>query len=703
LRSENDRQTGWRIEIDPQAELCTSSVHRICGGKITEEFRMGLFARFTCLRREGTANDLATIVRDLLRARNVVETPDPAAAERLLMIAPAGDGWLMVFDHVENPPEAMADADGLLAELGRASGTLALDIVVADSDELIFLLMEGGSLQAQLAVDGRGAHGPLEPWHHVLRPGQAIEGIRKAFAKPTTFIEEHFPALEPLFGIDLTAFHDVGRLMSGQAVRGDAVVLRLKAIPAVGQVVGPPRLEVDETHRQAMVLNQIVPQIPRGFVTNFPAFSFHSRGGGARGLEVRLSGSALKDGLIEITSAALRRHHPTDRNRNQDIEVMPEMTPAGAVLRFSELDIPDWVQPELNPIVIRTAPRHRSLQDFMVWVYARGVKIGDGELEAEARLLAPASAPVRTSYPVTVLPQMWHPLKGSEQPNMIQDVLALNRPARLNGLAVLRDGPAEAVSALRRTLETWRSLVDPNGVFSVAAAMKPVDERTFFWPADSAQPFQLELGRKRQAKWDGLVADLPSVHGLRVMSEPGIGRHGSSADYKQRHAARIALQYMSAASHPRLPEYAARLGHVSLSLPADHAGQMALVSLLQTLANEQILGQAYVATWDHDDEPKNTLYERAGDVFVHQRTARGWGTRYLRAVADRMWLGPDFAAMLPDRAALERVAIVDSVGDTLAIERRPEATLRDLEQCLEPMLASKVESEAFWDRFAVRR
>ena len=75
------------------------------------------------------------------------------------------------------------------------------------------------------------------------------------------------------------------------------------------------------------------------------------------------------------------------------------------------------------------------------------------------------------------------------------------------------------------------------------------------------------------------------------------------------------------------------------------------------------------------------------------------GTRYLRAVADRMWLGPEFAAMLPDRAALDRVAIVNLVGDTLVIERRPEATLRDLELCLEPMLASMADSQAFWDRF----
>jgi len=164
-------------------------------------------------------------------------------------------------------------------------------------------------------------------------------------------------------------------------------------------------------------------------------------------------------------------------------------------------------------------------------------------------------------------------------------------------------------------------------------------------------------------------------------------------------AGRIVLQYTSAAEHPRVPEYAARLGHLSLSTAATPEAELALVSLMHALAAEGLVSQAYVASWDGEDEPKGTLYESAADIHVHQKTARGWGTRYLRAVADRMWLGPQLAAMVPDRAALERVAVVSPLGDTLVIERRPEATLRDLELCFEPMLASKTDSQAFWDRF----
>src|SRR5262245_42480333 len=205
---------------------------------------MGLFARFVCLRGEVTANDLAGTVKDLLRQRNVFETADPAAAERLLMIAPAGDGWLLVFDHLEDPSVAMGDADGLLEEIGRTAGNLALDIFVADSDELILFLNNGSDWQARpsLVIGHRGLKGGAsEPWQRLLLPGQSVDDIGKAFAKTTTVIEEHFPALKPLFGIDLAAFNEVGKILNGQPSAPDVVLLRLKAVPAPGQSVGPPK------------------------------------------------------------------------------------------------------------------------------------------------------------------------------------------------------------------------------------------------------------------------------------------------------------------------------------------------------------------------------------------------------------------------------------------------------------------------------
>jgi hypothetical protein len=583
---------------------------------------MGLFARFTCLRHDGTAMGFAPMVRDLLQARNVVETLDPAATERLLMIAPAGDGWVMVFDHVERPGEALSDNDGLLRELSCSPGRTALDIIVGDSDDLILLLIDGGELQSQLEIGRRGLKsGALEVWQRLLLPGKSVEDIRRAFATRVTFVEEYFPVLKPLFGIDLTAFKEVDRMLNGSSSHGDTVLLRLKAVPAPGQTVGPPKLEIDERQRQNFIVNRSYPQIPLGLVTNFPPFSFQSRGGGARGLHVKLNGSALHGGMIEIVASNLVRRHPTDRNLNLDVEAVPEITPACVVLRFGKVEVPDWVQQD------QLIPRRlASLHDLSVFVYARGIKVGEGELTAEAHLVEPKSASIETSYPVIILPAMWRPLKGSDQPHMIHYVRALNQPARVNCLAVLRAGRDESVAALRRSLEVWRSLVVQDGVFTVRAATEPVAEGAAHRPADLGKNFELDLSKARQAEWDRLMADLPSVEGLSISNGYSGGRSSSPDEIRQRHAARIGFHYTSAAPHPRLPEWAARLGHVSLSFPAKRAAELALGSLMQSLASEGMIGQAYIALWDHEDEPKNTLYESAADSINGQRVAGGHAT-----------------------------------------------------------------------------
>jgi len=76
-------------------------------------------------------------------------------------------------------------------------------------------------------------------------------------------------------------------------------------------------------------------------------------------------------------------------------------------------------------------------------------------------------------------------------------------------------------------------------VYTVAAAMEPV-EGAFFSPADLAEPFQLDLSKKPQAKWDRLMANLHSLQGLRVDSDR-VGRAGVPADHAQRFAARTSL------------------------------------------------------------------------------------------------------------------------------------------------------------------
>ena len=56
--------------------------------------------------------------------------------------------------------------------------------------------------------------------------------------------------------------------------------------------------------------------------------------------QVRLTGSALDLGLIEIVSAKLLQHHPVDQKLNREIQVVPEVTSAGSILHFPDLEVP---------------------------------------------------------------------------------------------------------------------------------------------------------------------------------------------------------------------------------------------------------------------------------------------------------------------------------------------------------------------------
>ena len=317
---------------------------------------MGLFARFACLRMDGAATDLAEIVRGLLRERNMVETTDAAAAERLILVASAGDGWLMVADHLQELSVSIPDPDGLIAELSASHAGTLIDFIVADGDDLMFGLSDHGHVQSGAAVRAR----PRGVSQHRQGTGRGIITTERGVAT--------LPGCSCSWPNHLLAEAGGGR--------------------------NPQR----DLHTQ-----QQLPHLPIGFVGHFPAFTFHSRGGAARGLEIRHSGAALGQGLVEPVSARARQEHPTDPRRNREWPLTPERSSQGAIFRMPDLEVPDWVHLDHRSDMRAS----NSLHDIRVFVDVRALKVGHGEVSAEAVLLERRSAPVWSSYPVTVLANMW--------------------------------------------------------------------------------------------------------------------------------------------------------------------------------------------------------------------------------------------------------------------------------------------------------
>jgi hypothetical protein len=654
---------------------------------------MGTHARFVCLRGAGDVPDLAKSVRGLLKSRHMVEVADPAEAERLLLVAPAGDGWFMVVDRLEELSMSMFDADGLISELCASHVGAAVDVVIADSDDLIMSLSNDGEAQAQLAVSSRGKiDGDLQPWVQLLTPGRTTEDMRAALSTRTTFVEKHFDQLEQLFGLDFAGFYAIGTALSGKKLPDGVELLRFKAVVAPGHAVGSPKLEVDESQRGNFARNNGFPQIPVGLIGHFPAFSFQSRGGGAQGLEFNFSGTAIEKGLVEVVSALVMQRHPAAHNPDKKWDIKADPASRNTLFHISDFKVSDWVHADQTSMM-RSG---KSLHDFMVWVYVRALKEGDGEVAVEIRLVQPESTTARASYPVTVLPDMWRPLRSSDRPSAIWSVLALNRPSRINCMAVLVGGPDKSVSALQQAIEAWLATTDPKLKYAVISNPEPSHDAQFYSPNGGTIVFTLDRGKSRQTKWNRLLGNLPALASLRLATE----RDASSELYAELHKVRVGLSYLAPRLHPHLPEFAGRMGHIAISFPAGPEYKTAAIALMGSLAGTGQVAQAYVAEYDTEDRPDSILYEFAADLQRGRQhtVARGWGTRYLRAVADQLWLGPDLAALIPDREALERVATIEDVSNVLAVTRRPEASLRDIELCLAPLLATQEDLDAFLAR-----
>jgi hypothetical protein len=96
---------------------------------------MGLFARLTCLRTTNQAADVADVVRRVLLEHGMAEPNNSAEAERLVLVASAGDGWVWVVDRLEQPM-SLAGPHDLISELNRTHAGMAIEVMIVDSDHL---------------------------------------------------------------------------------------------------------------------------------------------------------------------------------------------------------------------------------------------------------------------------------------------------------------------------------------------------------------------------------------------------------------------------------------------------------------------------------------------------------------------------------------------------------------------------------------
>jgi hypothetical protein len=140
---------------------------------------------------------------------------------------------------------------------------------------------------------------------------------------------------------------------------------------------------------------------------------------------------------------------------------------------------------------------------------------------------------------------------------------------------------------------------------------------------------------------------------------------------------------------------------------AEEVGQIRqrMAELVDSLVEQTPVLQAFIANWDWPQAPEsfsaNTPYEAIlglnGGSINNLQT---YNTRFLRAISDKLWLGPELAAKLGDnRKQLDTIAEVGQVGTGLRIILKEGAKLEQLVQVITPILPNMHNHKAMEEEF----
>jgi hypothetical protein len=265
----------------------------------------------------------------------------------------------------------------------------------------------------------------------------------------------------------------------------------------------------------------------------------------------------------------------------------------------------------------------------------------------------------------------------------------LSSPSVLVALIALGADRATSVAVAADLCERWGVVIGRGEGRRCNVALQPAPlERPIIAPlrADTL---------RRSRRWRELRSELATCEFLSGLV--GGWRRGFSFDIGS-------FPFRPAAPDDRLVPHLALYDDLADLTPEQQAEELATLARLMDEGMARAAGlQALVARWDW--RPGSGLigatpYEAACDISGDFSFLNGqaWCQRYLRGVAERLWLGPDLLARLGGIAPLQQVADVAPVGAAVRVTLRPTSSLAELEQALAPLLPSRQDWEALGQR-----
>ncbi len=315
-----------------------------------------------------------------------------------------------------------------------------------------------------------------------------------------------------------------------------------------------------------------------------------------------------------------------------------------------------------------------------LWVNfaARAAKPGAGTLRVRVRPLANPSGETVWEAPVRVSEAIRKPLRSTEAGSLY--ARKLSTPNTLVGLAVFDADKAAARATAADAIRSWVDAVGPvEGRWRLHWNMLQFDApRNTLIAADKSagdKAWGRALGKLEghESVWAPLYAD-------------------------KEETAQAAGFLFDADSAPHLGFWVDLRGADSERRRLLHDR---LTQILDAAAAATPLLQGFLAAWDAEDglTADHTLYEMSCGIVGQGVRGAAWCERWLRAVAETMWLGP----ALGERAGnLESVAELEPAGSTQKVTLREEASLDALEAELAPILPSVEDWQAALRGFYAR-
>ena len=605
---------------------------------------------------------VAEAARDFVLRAGFEETGNESEADRTLVIGPQRDGWVSVYDTEIGVAEKLAQA------VSKATKAAAVGLMVYDSDDVFIWLIDNGKTKDRFerSEGRRKRKGDPAKWNGLAN----VAELEAAFGAEPLFAEDQIEKLATALAIPpdacLTNFEEVD---SDDALR---IFFKAKGTDAPKTSVGLPSLKSPghgyEPFRFG--LGETLPAALTMYVHNY--------GGPMNGIAIQLGGSAIQEGIVEITNAEMFAVN-TDQRQSFTLE------PGQRSLFWPDLQLSAGVPEPTNVLaLVRHLKKQRTAANT-VTLALRGVarNVGAGDVKVKfVPLQNPDQGWTTETRQVIVRPSPRRPLKADPAASgRFEMYQRLATPRTLVAVAAL-DGdwtPRAQDAILKWTDFIGQCRPDSWYLLHTRDMMGlPKDHRSKNNDLSSDKKFKQwikEIGS--DVALSGFSGDERTEGRERFEGSAGFGLEAKSP-------------YGMVTMSPNAPQLGFWLD--TKIFPDDEVAEaeQLLVDLLDELAGAGCLLQGFIARWAVGSMAGlgGTLYETASGVMMQCTTLRGWCTRYLRGAGDWIWLGPEIATRI-STDGVPTAGEITPVGESIRIRR--VAYLDDLEKALEPILPGEEE------------